>query len=109
MELPKSVKIGGVTYKITTAKPMKNHEGHKLMGKASFHKQEIRINPKYRCNLPRTLMHEIVHTIFENAGQDEHQSDEGLITCLQHGLVDFMRDNPDVVKFLQKEREWKSK
>lgn len=47
-----------------------------------------------------TLLHEIMHAMFKGQGQHEYQHDEALLEAIAHGVVQIMRDNPELVKYL---------
>jgi Zn-dependent peptidase ImmA (M78 family) len=55
----------------------------------------IRLNKAMKPDIRRvTLWHEIVHGILYAAGQTDH--DEVLTDAIAHGIVQVLRDNPEL-------------
>lgn len=87
--------IGPLTYKVVKVKELACHEGL-LHGDINFNKCRIRIdasdNPQRQH---QTLWHEILHGILRGAGnKDDH--DEQQIDALAHGIIQVLRDNPQL-------------
>lgn len=101
MTLPDTIKIGPVEYAVKKKTDLHtvNTEGKKLYlnGHVSFDDLEIRIahetpDQQKVC----ILWHEAVHAMLYHAGQDN--DDEPKVLALGYALVQFVRDNPELVK-----------
>jgi hypothetical protein len=92
------IKIGGVDYPVSDRDDL--HDNHKpLYGWIKFNTMEILINSELGPQARYTVLwHEIVHGILNHAGFDEQ--DEKLVCALGHGLVQVLRDNPELLKLL---------
>ncbi len=88
------VKIGPIEYEIVYAKI-----GDGDIGEISFRKGEITIDDIDMQDQIRrqVLCHEIAHAMLMSICRDEAATD-----ALANGLLMFVRDNPEVVAFLQK-------
>lgn len=89
-QLPESVKIGLITYKIKrdTDLPL---EGR--MGSVHLLKSEISIAPDLSPDIElMTLWHEMIHAIlFQGGHKGEH--DEQMIDLIAHGVLLALNDN----------------
>lgn len=50
----------------------------------------------------KTLMHEIVHAILFERGRREEFANEELVDALASGFVNLVRQNPDLIEFIQR-------
>lgn len=89
-KLPKQVAIGPITYKVAEVKT-----GDSICGDCNTMKCLIRINKTMDPQIKRvTLWHEIVHGILFTAGMLDH--DEQIVDAIAHGVVQVLRDNPEL-------------
>jgi hypothetical protein len=89
------IQIGPVLYEVLFLHELCN-EGGALMGDFNSNKARIRVNADDDEQVQVvTLWHEIVHGILYTAGIRDH--DETLIDALAFGLVQVMRDNPEII------------
>ena len=94
MNIPKSVRIGGVDYTICR-KEYLHAEGHVLYGQIDYDNCEIRLSETegqafdHQCI---TLLHEIMHGIVENY-QIALDDEEKVIEAFARGLFQVIKDN----------------
>jgi len=93
MQVPDKIRIGWVNYDVISDVNL-NLEG--ASGQIRYLKDEIalmpNLAPQAQCFV---LWHEIAHGILMAAGVEEH--DEQTINVLAHGIIQVLRDNPDLV------------
>lgn len=91
--LPTHVQLGPVRYTVERVPSVDDSsDGGLKVGQIRFAEARIVILdrlPDDRALV--TLWHELVHGLFEVAGQDN--DDEGLVDALAYGLVDLFRNN----------------
>lgn len=85
--VPKSVKIGAITYAVKVVDEIKNKPD--LLGHCSFYKQEIEILKCKSDSMFNTFLHEILHTF-------NYEEDNIKIQNLADRLHDFIKQNPKV-------------
>ncbi len=96
-----SLKIGPVTYKVEF-KPRLYGPGDDgknvwLNGEIDYGQCLIQIEQEKMSPqlIAEVLWHEAVHGILEQAGQTEHS--EAMVKALGYGLVQLVRDNPELI------------
>lgn len=103
----KSIKIGPITYQVQEVKDLHTHEGDTrkyLHGEIKWADATIRVEIDQADDRKVvTLWHEAIHGILENAGQDDHP--ENLVIALGFGVVQLMRDNPELVRLTMEQPE----
>ena len=95
------VKILGVPYKIIEKEVISNED---VMGQILYHNQVIYL----KKDLPReqkekTLLHEIIHGVFEGLGELELSANEKLVHALATSIYLLIKDND--FSFMGKESE----
>jgi len=85
---PFKLHVGPVVYDVTTGDRVKDGHGDDVAGYVKHDSEEVQID----ASLPKrsqhvTVMHEMLHTIFQQAGQRKWYNNEALIDCLAYGLV----------------------
>jgi hypothetical protein len=90
-ELPKTVRIGPITYAVVEVEDLRSSSDNdqKLCGEISYHDGEIRVRPG--LNIPlETLFHEIIHGVdhYMGIGLKEKQ-----VRRLSFGLYAALVDN----------------
>lgn len=95
------LKIGAVTYSVKLKDDLHTvqDDGGKLAlhGHILWSSAEIRIAAEQVPDMKLcTLWHEALHGILQNAGHDEHP--ESAIIALGYGIVQLIRDNPELVE-----------
>jgi len=90
MRIPKSVKVGGVTYGVSIIEscPTCTDCG----GVINTEDSTIAIKQVGQQRMEHVLLHEIVHALYKHLGYDEH--DEKLIDGLAAALHAVIVDNP---------------
>ena len=93
MQLPKTLKIGALTYTVEPEKNLHSAEGHSLYGQIFYTDCKILIDEKYvdSQRLPFSLWHEVIHGILEQAGMADVK--EKIVEVLGYGVVDALRNN----------------
>jgi hypothetical protein len=114
-DMPASIRIGAVTYTITTdpdAWVRYEHENQKkgYYGHTRHIKATILISPDSTPDVARlTLWHEIQHALCETVmgspnwldlGQDKDDREETVIRAFESPTLLVLRDNPDLVAYL---------
>lgn len=99
----KQVKIGAVTYDVAFVDnlvSLRDDGTYKdLHGTVSYTTCMIKIEAEQDRQVQEaTVLHEAIHAILHNAGQDEH--DENLVVALGFGLHALLKENPDLVAWL---------
>lgn len=89
------VQIGPIVYEVLHLPDLCGPSGA-LMGDFNASRARIRINadddPQVQIV---TLWHELIHALLYTAGYRDH--DEQQIDALAHGLVQVLRDNPEII------------
>lgn len=98
------VKIGPVVYKVQERPRLTagNGDGTSswVNGNVLYQENEIRVEQDMTPTMKAAaLWHESLHAILYHAGHTEHP--EPVIIALGYALVQFVRDNPELVKFTQ--------
>jgi len=93
--IPNKIKVGGIKFKTFIVKHLKSRDDTKLNGWIKYDPSKILLNKKLgKQNRRVVLWHEILHAILEQAGFQEH--DETQLIALSYGIVQVLRDNPDL-------------
>lgn len=93
--LPETVKIGGVDYIVEYVPDLRDGD-QGLNGWIRYNDCKIQIDADLSDQRKRiVLWHEIVHGLLENAGA-ESEHDEKIVVALGYGLVQVLRDNPQL-------------
>jgi hypothetical protein len=106
-EAPKAIKVGGFDYELTIQSDwLKNSEGENSWGLCDFANRKFQIGntagvPSVR-ELASTLLHEIMHAIWDQYYLGKKASEENAIRALEQGLVGIFRDNPKLGPWLIK-------
>jgi len=98
----KELKIGAVHYTVDRrTPPITECDGSTVVGRVNYN-DALLIIADHLCSEVETItiLHESLHALFRHAGVLNH--DEQLIETLANFLFDFIRDNPDFIKAIQK-------
>lgn len=98
------IKIGAIGYAYKLVPDL--HDDYDQQGKWQPLYGHIKYNTGEMCvsdSLPPgqrrvTTLHEVIHGVLTNAGIEDHN--ETLISALAHGLVQVLRDNPELVAMI---------
>ncbi len=98
-ELPNSIKIGPVMYRVfEMSAPLAAAEN--IDGICEPNHKIIRIREDLnRDDMARILLHEIIHAAFDMGALAEAQ-EERIVTVLANQLTGVWRDNPEFVRFM---------
>ena len=95
-----SIKIGPYDYKVKRIKNLTDGEGVSLYGQITYSDAIIRIEKSVSNQRQgASMVHEAIHGILEHSGLDE--TDEKIVIVLGNGLFQLIRDNPDMIKYIQ--------
>lgn len=88
-----NIKIGAFNYKVVLEES--ELDGDACDGLMDYAQAKISISNKQDDQIKvQTLLHEILHGIMHQAGYIDH--DEGVINTLSYGLIQVIRDNPEL-------------
>jgi len=89
IKIPKKVKIGAITYKVTIYKEIPNKES--ALGHTSYEREVIQLAESKPDCMFNTFLHEVLHCF-------NYESDDLKIQNLADRLHDFIKDNPRIFK-----------
>ena len=114
--LPESVKIGGVNYNLNlynSTSFIGGSNGNEILdGEFDVCRVQIQLATKQNDNpdeliaydrLITVLLHEILHGIFYHYLEDYTENEEHLVTQLAKGLYQVLKENPELIKLINKE------
>lgn len=105
MNIPESIRIGGVEYAVVYEPFLSDDNGHELMGQIRYQQGVIALSENIgMCQdvACMTLLHEILHGLarhFDLALEDE----ETVVDSFARGLFQVLQDNADRLFDLKKE------
>jgi hypothetical protein len=104
LTLPTKLKIGPVDYTVKQVKKLRDTDSEgktrSLHGDIAWTKARIRIRKdQAESRKVVTLVHEALHGLLENAAFDGPHP-ENVIAILAFGLVELLRDNPELVALI---------
>jgi len=98
--IPRVVRVGGVHYRVVVEEEIENEDGVEILGQHDYGRLQLRLSlaadPEVR---PFVLFHEVLHACITVCGGDSHR-EEALVTGLAHSLLQVLRENPDLVRYL---------
>lgn len=93
-----SVKVCGMSYQVIESRPV-TENGDVGEGHISYSKMLIEINPDLVGDSKvLSVWHEVCHAILMHTGHFNEKNDEQLMEALSMGLVQLIRDNPQLVE-----------
>ena len=96
----KSIRVGPFDVEIT---PLEGKDRDNNLG--TFCDTQLRISLREAYNNPQqeaeTLLHELMHAIYEVMGIRSKDGEERIISQMSLGMAMVMRDNPDLMRWLQ--------
>ena len=95
MKQLREVKVGAMTYSFSEIPNLRDGE-KEIDAQVNYTTVEMRIR-KGLCRDRRStcILHEAVHAILENAGQE---ASEGMVDAIAYGMYALLSDNPGLVK-----------
>jgi predicted SprT family Zn-dependent metalloprotease len=92
MKIPKTLKIGNLTYKIEYIED--KFEEPDFYGRGWMKEQRIKLNPNLKQELlEQTFIHEIMHQILDAGSYDEESKNEKLVETLTNGIYQVFKEN----------------
>ena len=93
-----NVKIGPLVYKVVFDGNLTGEEGPPIFGAIVISKSTIFVEDLADDQWKRiTLLHEIIHAMLDQAGQEQN---ENVINALAHGVYGLLKDNPDLIEWI---------
>jgi hypothetical protein len=75
--------------------------GERVHGETDFDNLTIRVHDDLPpTNKAITLVHELLHVLWDEYGLAEGDKEERIVTTLSNGLCQVIRDNPEAVAFI---------
>lgn len=101
--MPKTIKIGPMKYQVEPFNGIDPDSGGKLDGLQCYYDSKVLIRKGLKL-VPRqiTLIHEILHCIFDNVAIDFNEENHKIISLISPALLELLKDNPELVNFLTK-------
>jgi len=102
---PKTIKIGGTTYKIKTF-PTDSSASDGSFGELQADNEVIRIRKEMSSNkAANTLLHEALHGIWHEMAMREglantKDEEEYVVTAFSNGLIQVLKDNPEFTNWV---------
>ncbi len=86
--IPFKLHVGPVVYDVRAEDRLKDGHGDDMAGVVMHGTEQVQID----ASLPKrsqhiTLIHELLHTIFQQAGQRKWYANEAMLDCIAYGLV----------------------
>jgi hypothetical protein len=100
VKMPTAVKVAGWVYAI---QPMTTEESRdtQLHGHCSNTKRVIHVDTSFGPKTAAsTLIHEIIHAIFDCFGRPDDDCEERTVGIVESGIVSVIVDNPTVVEWI---------
>lgn len=101
-KIPEKIKIGPHNYNIVVIKEaMADAIG--INGDTNLNMHRIRICESLKGSvLLEVLLHEILHAIYKQYSLEQKDKEERIVMSFGLGLTQVFVDNPDLLKFIQK-------
>ena len=85
---PFKLYVGPIIYDVKAEDRLKDGHGEDVAGHVKHDIEEVRVD----ASLPKrsqqvTVVHEMLHTIFQQAGQRKWYANEAMLDCIAYGLV----------------------
>lgn len=95
MQIPKSIKVGGITYQVKESERLSLGENYNA--EIDYQKAVIEIQKSLEKQVAqRSFLHEVIHAIYSELGYSEH--DEKQIDELAGAFFQLIVDNPAMFK-----------
>jgi ABC-type Fe3+/spermidine/putrescine transport system ATPase subunit len=98
--LPSAIKIGNYLYTVCDM-DRKQACDDQMYARISFNKLEIAVDMEHCDSRIRTsLLHEILHGIWNNYCLEEKDCEERIVSVLSNGIMHVFSDNPKLFDFI---------
>ena len=101
---PKTVRVGTFTYTVAVVDGLKDDEGDDQWGLCIHSKQSIQIDNGHATPLAAvdTIIHEIMHAIWDERGLGKKEPEERAIQALATGLTGVLQNNPKLMTWIRR-------
>ncbi len=101
LNIPHKIKLGYFVYSLRLEQHVIGNGDELCYGLTDFERMEIQIDAKQSTQMQReTLFHELLHVALHDCGLVESDLEEKLIRVISPRVMQFMQDNPELVKVL---------
>lgn len=91
-----TVKIAGIEYSV---EPFEPDVDRNLMGRLQYDTANIYVRRDLTLDKKmETLLHEVIHVVYMNAGLTPSDEEEKVVTAISSGVYQFLKDNKDVYR-----------
>lgn len=98
--LPKTVRVFGIPYTVERQDRI-TVDGQNADGCITYNTASIEIVDGMPIEVERVVvLHEVLHAVFKGQGQNVLRRDEDLIEAVAHGVIQVIRDNPQLLQYL---------
>lgn len=105
--LPKTVRVMGIPYTVVKQDRITVNDQN-ADGAVTYNSALIEVVNGMPIEVERVVvMHEVIHAMFKGQGQNDYRHDEDLIEAVAHGVIQVIRDNPQLLSYLLLDRESK--
>jgi hypothetical protein len=98
--IPRVIRVGGLDYRVVLEDGMEGEDGIEILGQHDYGRLVLRVSraadPKV---IPFVLFHEVLHACITVCGGESHR-EEALVSGLAHVLLQVLRENPELVRYL---------
>lgn len=103
MNIPKKIKVGSLDYSVSSADELRSTKNNELLwGHCDFKTQEIKYIENLKpARLIEILMHETTHAMLEDISLTL-KDEERVCIALGKALPKLIKDNPQLIKYVQK-------
>lgn len=103
MKLPSKVIVGPLKYSVSLGSNLRDDHGNECFAYTDHDSLKIKIDKHIHKDLASfMLMHEVLHTfLFQSGEMLEFDEEERLVKTLTPFLTSFLRDNQEIVRFIQ--------
>lgn len=103
--MPQSVRVGPFDYRVQSW-PSREASAADRFGECDRFNNVIRVRDDIsRQRSAETMIHEILHAVWDTQGLGDNETEERIVTCFGLGLSQVIRDNPDFVAWVQQNLE----
>lgn len=96
------IKIGGINYSVIKKNNLEDNN-EPVWGMVSYENSNIYIRKNLSLQKQRqTIIHEALHAMLHESGLDDYANDEKIVTPLGNVLFEFINDNAQLVRKLNR-------
>jgi hypothetical protein len=103
--MPQRLRVGPFDYTVQSW-PSREASAAERFGECDRFNNVIRVRDDIsEQRSAETMIHEILHAVWDTQGLGDNDAEERIVTCLALGLSQVIRDNPDFVAWMQQNLE----